>query len=449
MMLRAYPTDLLFLATVLGLSLWVGRALRSGQQARAFQKLGQSPVALVSMILLSLHLAVAVLDSIRIEQRGVTLSLLDLALTPIRTAVERSYSEPLSSVALAQEAVIRPNGETVWTRPRLLHGGPDPLAGQGDASSDLQRRLWKGLALGLLSASLMLAPLILWTLRRSQRSLGSLWRGEVGWPIRSVIVTVLILGGGFGLTISLAGGYHVLGTDKVGADVLYQGLKGIRTGLLIGLLTTVTTLPLSVSLGVLAGYYRGWVDDLIQFLYTALNAMPSVLLIAASMLVMEASLGRSPELLGTPSARADLRLLALCLILGMTSWTSLCRLIRAETLKLSRLEFVQAAKVLGVSGPRILWRHVWPNLSHLILISVALDFSGLVLAEAVLSYVNIGVDPTTESWGNMINTARLELAREPVVWWSLATAFLFMLSLVLPANLLAEALRDAFDPRRE
>jgi peptide/nickel transport system permease protein len=140
--------------------------------------------------------------------------------------------------------------------------------------------------------------------------------------------------------------------------------------------------------------------------------------------------------------------LALCLILGLTSWTGLCRLLRAETLKLRDLEYVQAAKVLGVSQALILFRHILPNVFHLVLIAVALDFSSLVLAEAVLSYVNIGVDPTTESWGNMINTARLEMAREPVVWWSLASAFCFMLGLVLPANLLADALRDAFDPRR-
>jgi peptide/nickel transport system permease protein len=123
-------------------------------------------------------------------------------------------------------------------------------------------------------------------------------------------------------------------------------------------------------------------------------------------------------------------------------------LLRAETLKLRELDYVQAARVLGVSPPMILFRHILPNLFHLVLISVALDFSSLVLAEAVLSYINIGVDPTMASWGNMINSARLEMARDPVVWWSLASAFVFMFALVLPANLFADAVRDAFDPRR-
>jgi peptide/nickel transport system permease protein len=108
---------------------------------------------------------------------------------------------------------------------------------------------------------------------------------------------------------------------------------------------------------------------------------------------------------------------------------------------------VQAAHALGASNTRILIKHLLPNVFHIILISLALDFSGLVLAEAVLSYVGVGVDPTTYSWGMMINTARLEMAREPLVWWSLTAAFIFMFVLVLAANIFSDALRDAFDPR--
>ena len=108
---------------------------------------------------------------------------------------------------------------------------------------------------------------------------------------------------------------------------------------------------------------------------------------------------------------------------------------------------MQAAHALGVKKSIILVRHILPNLMHIILISVVLDFSSLVLAEAVLSYINIGVDPTTYSWGNMINGARLEMAREPIVWWSLSAAFIFMFGLVLAANLFADTVQNAFDPR--
>jgi peptide/nickel transport system permease protein len=100
-----------------------------------------------------------------------------------------------------------------------------------------------------------------------------------------------------------------------------------------------------------------------------------------------------------------------------------------------------------VSSARILSRHILPNVLHVVLITVVLDFSGLVLAEAVLSYVGVGVDPAMISWGNMINAARLEMAREPVVWWTLAAAFLFMFTLVLAANLFSDVVRAAFDPR--
>lgn len=242
-------------------------------------------------------------------------------------------------------------------------------------------------------------------------------------------------------------GSHWLGTDKVGQDVLYQALKSIRTAWIIGLVATLVTLPLALCLGMVAGYFRGWVDDVIQYLYTVLNAIPSVLLIAAAALMMQVWIDTHPQWFSTAAERADLRLLALCFILGMTSWTGLCRLLRAETLKLRALDYVLAARASGVGHVRILLRHILPNLMHLVIIALVMDFSSLVLAEAVLSYVGIGVDPTMTSFGTMINNARLELGREPVVWWSLTAAFVFMFVLVLAANLLADAVRDAFDPR--
>jgi peptide/nickel transport system permease protein len=141
------------------------------------------------------------------------------------------------------------------------------------------------------------------------------------------------------------------------------------------------------------------------------------------------------------------RLLALCLILGVTSWTSLCRILRAETLKLREIDFIAAAKVLGSSSFSIIRKHLLPNVMHIVIITFVLDFSFLVLAEAVLSYVGVGVSPLTISWGNMINAARLELARAPIVWWPMAAAFTFMFILVLASNLFAGAVRDAFDPK--
>jgi len=215
----------------------------------------------------------------------------------------------------------------------------------------------------------------------------------------------------------------------------------------IGTLTTLVMLPFALLLGIMAGYFKGWIDDVIQYVYTTLNSIPSVLLIAAAVLLMQVWIDSRPELFETVSERADLRLLFLCIILGVTSWTGLCRLLRGEALKLREADYVQAARAFGVSDWRIITRHLIPNVMHIVLITVVMEFSGLVLAEAVLSYVGVGVDPSMISFGTMINNARLELARDPMVWWSLAAAFLFMFVLVLCANLFADAVRDAFDPR--
>lgn len=241
--------------------------------------------------------------------------------------------------------------------------------------------------------------------------------------------------------------YHILGTDKIGQDVLYQTLKSIRTGLVIGTLTTLVMLPFAIFLGMLAGYFRGFVDDVIQYIYTTLSSIPDVLLIAAAILALQIFLLNHPLFSSSLLQRSDMRLVMLCVILGVTSWTGLCRLLRGETLKLREQDYVQASIALGVSRFQILLCHILPNLMHLIVIAIVMDFSGLVLAEAVLTYVGVGVDPSTISWGNMINAARLELAREPVVWWPLFAAFLFMFPLIISANLFADAVRDALDPR--
>jgi peptide/nickel transport system permease protein len=219
--------------------------------------------------------------------------------------------------------------------------------------------------------------------------------------------------------------------------------------LVIGTLTTLVALPLGVMLGITAGYFGGWIDDLIQYIYTTLNSIPGVLLIAAAVLMLQVYISNHPEQFNSLSSMADARLLFLIIILGVTSWTGLCRILRAETLKLRESEYVLAAKALGTSGFTTLHRHILPNVFHLILIDVVLGFSGLVLGEAVLTYVGVGVDPSMISWGNMINSARLEMARDPVVWWSLTAAFISMFVLVLAANLFADVVRDAFDPRSQ
>jgi peptide/nickel transport system permease protein len=246
---------------------------------------------------------------------------------------------------------------------------------------------------------------------------------------------------------SLALEYHVFGTDRVGNDLLYIVLKSVRTALVIGTMSTIVTMPIAVGLGITAGYLRGWIDEVIQYVYTVINSIPYVLLIAASVLILMVFIDSHPDKFPTSAQRTDARLFFLCVILGLTSWTDLCRLIRAEVIKLREAEYIQAARAFGVGTWRIIAVHLVPNVMHLILISIAINFSGLVLAEAVLSYVGVGVDPAMQSFGTLINTARLELAQQPAIWWTLTTAFTFMFALVLAANILADAIRDAFDPK--
>jgi peptide/nickel transport system permease protein len=412
-------------------------------------------------------LAVGLLDSLHyrpaLDNKGEgktayaieVLSVLDLALTPLRTRNEKTYSEPLATRAYAKESIeLRlPDGTLRQTRdyPRLKFGGihlGDNEAGRDD---DIARRVMAAGALACLIWLFIALGCAYSLARRESSSLNEawrgLWRGETNFAWNAVLITLAAL---LFFVLPLAAlciDYHVFGTDKVGQDVLYQVLKSIRTGLVIGLVTTLVLLPLSIFLGIVAGYFRGWVDDVIQYLYTTLSSIPGVLLIAAAVLMMQVIIDTHPQWFATAAERADLRLLALCFILGVTSWTGLCRLLRGETLKLRELEYIQAAQAFGVSDARIITRHILPNLMHIVIIALVMDFSSLVLAEAVLSYVGIGVDPTMISFGTMINNARMELAREPMVWWSLMAAFTFMFTLVLAANLLADAVRDAFDPR--
>ncbi|MHC4253700.1 MAG: ABC transporter permease [Planctomycetota bacterium] len=224
-------------------------------------------------------------------------------------------------------------------------------------------------------------------------------------------------------------GRHIMGTDKTGQDVFCKTLKSVRTGLVVGGLTTLIAVPFAIFFGVLAGFFSGWIDDAVQYVYSTLASVPWVLLVVAFMLVF----GRG--------------LVQLCVVMGLTGWIGLCRVLRGETMKLREKEYVQAALALGVSRFRVIRQHIVPNLMHLVLISVVLRFSGLVLAEAVLSYIGVGVGPDTASWGTMIDQARSELGRDPIVWWSLAAAFVAMFGLVLSANLFGDALRDALDPR--
>lgn len=455
-------TDALVFLLVAVIVIMLSRQHPQGQLYEAWQRLWQMPMAMATGLVLLVFVVIALLDSLHYRpmlpaqpghpaQYSVeVVSVLDRLLQPLIIHKEKTYSAPLATHLYVKESMTLTNGAVTRDYPRLKFGGAQLTHPQQDEPQDLANRAMWGLGYGVL-LTLVLATFA---------AIGLMLRRHCGWPTlrqqllsednrlpwRTALLTLAVLSITAAVISEFAAAYHVFGTDKIGQDVLYGSLKSIRTGLLIGTLTTLIMLPFAVLLGISAGYFGGWIDDVIQYLYTTLNAIPGVLLIAAAVLMMQVYIETHAAMFDSAAARTDFRLLFLCIILGVTSWTGLCRLLRGETLKLRELEYVQAARAFGVSDWRLMVRHILPNLYHLVLISVVMDFSGLVLAEAVLSYLGVGVDPAMQSWGNMINAARLEMARDPVVWWPLVAAFTLMFTLVLAANLFADSVRDAFDP---
>ena len=455
---QLYVTDTL-LFTVVAAGLWgLRRAWSDSRMREVLRSVLRDRRAAWGLVVLAPYLAVALLDSVhyapQVDERDgkpvystQTLSLLDSLLSGLRARRESTYSSPLAARSFAKESIELGSGEVVKGYPRLEHGGSH-LEDEGDHVADVVSRALLGaiLATAVWLVIVALAAMPRWpgaggVVPAMRQALASPGSG------RTALFTILLLLVPAAAGAALALHYHVLGTDKVGQDILYLTLKNFRTGIAIGLLTTIALLPLAVFLGIAAGYFRGKVDDLIQYVYITLNSIPGVLLIAAAILTLTIFFDANPDLFESNDRRADLRLLCLCLILGFTSWTGLCRLLRAETLKVSEMEYVQAAHALGVRPGAVIARHIFPNVAHLVLIATVMDFSGLVLAEAVLSYIGIGVDPTSNSFGLMINAARQELSRTPAVWWPLASAFVFMSLLVLAVNFIADAVRDVLDPR--
>lgn len=456
-------TDVLLWMLFVLFLLSVGVIVRSPLQRAVWQKVFRQRLAVISAVLLAVAAGFALLDSIHVReplaqtatQQSVRYSVevrsvLDLLLTDLRKDHEKTYSAPLAiNLAALEPVTVTLADGTVEVRreaPRLKVAGASFPAGPVSDTAYwmdlLQRATWGALGgavfffVGGLSCALM------------RRKFGMAKTVNASaWRWMSYTLGVLFIVGG--VLTGLSSNFHVFGTDKVGQDVLYQVLKSLRTALVIGLVPTLVTLPLGIALGLSAGYFRGKVDDIIQYVYTTVSAIPGVLLIAAAVLSIQVMIDNHPEWFATAVERGDIRLLALCIILGMTSWTGIARLLRGEALKMREYEYVQAARVFGVGAAQILLRHILPNVFPIILITLVMEFSSLVLAEAVLSYIGIGVDPTMFSFGLMINNARMELSRDPVVWWSLTAAFLFMVMLVLAANLLADAVRDALDPRSE
>jgi peptide/nickel transport system permease protein len=441
-------SDALIFLLVIALSLFFYRLRRDPQTRERWGEVFSSRLGMVTFTLIMTYVGIALLDSLHFRKAlenpeglvtdevfydNKVTSVLDVMLQGMGERFERTYSAPFALRSFEKKNMRDEAGNAIRDFPPLQHAGTH-LADPSERWPDVISRSLVALLWGLLLSAVVIIPQ--WLLLRNSTNP---WYAS--WGVQAAVVCFFVW------LVSISHHYHVLGTDRGGADVAYQSLKGIRTGVLLGTLSTLVMLPIAVTLGVMAGYFKGWVDDVVQYLYTTLSSIPGILLIAASVLLFQVYIDLNPDFFSIGMEKADARFIALCFILGVTSWSTLCRLIRAETLKISQLGYVQAAHAFGVSHTRILSRHILPNVVHIILITFVLDFSALVLAEAVLSYIGVGIDPSMGSWGNMINGARSELSREPAIWWTLAGAFFFMFILVLAANLFSDLVRDAFDPK--
>ncbi len=245
---------------------------------------------------------------------------------------------------------------------------------------------------------------------------------------------------------------YPLGTDVLGRSVLQKTLLAANTSMTVGLMSNIIAIPLGMILGALAGYFGGWVDDVIVWLYNTLLAVPGIILLVAIKFAFKGVVlfkGLSVPLFGHTYRPLlmdlDQGLSGMYIALGVMGWIGTCRLVRAETMKIRELDYVLAARSVGSNSFMILFRHVLPNVLHLGIIQFSLGFIGAIGAEVTLSYLGLGVGAGVPSWGSMINEARMNLVVGR--WWEISAAVGAVFLLVLALNIFGDRLRDAFDPR--
>jgi peptide/nickel transport system permease protein len=269
-------------------------------------------------------------------------------------------------------------------------------------------------------------------LRKDHFAMACLWVVVI-YAVLAILVKTGLVAHGWDQTVggeyqppSLGSWRLWFGTDIFGRSVLLKTLYGAYVSMNVGFVSSLIAVPIGVVLGAVAGYFGGWIDDIITWFYTTISNIPSILLILSLAMV----LGKG--------------LYSINIALGLSGWVGLCRLIRGEFIKHKDREYVQAARSLGASDSRRIFIHILPNVFHLIIINFSFLVMNAIQMEVILSYLGLGVQGIP-SWGTMIDEAKLELARG--VWWQLAAATVAMLVVVLALNILGDALRDAMDPK--
>ena len=229
-----------------------------------------------------------------------------------------------------------------------------------------------------------------------------------------------------GTSYSPPSGEHIFGLDIFGQSVWKKTIKGAEVAMSVGLVTGIISMIIGVTFGSLAGYFGGKVDELVVWLHTTFSSIPYIMLLIAIAFI----LGKG--------------MVSIYLALGLTSWVGTCRLVRGEVMRHRDRDYVHGAAAIGGGEFRKLFKHILPNVFHVVIINFSLQFQVAIKSEVILSYLGLGVQ-NQPSWGTMIDDAKLELARG--VWWQLAAATTAMFIIVLAFNILGDALRDALDPK--
>lgn len=227
----------------------------------------------------------------------------------------------------------------------------------------------------------------------------------------------------------------LLGTDRQGRSIFFRGIYSIKVALQIGVVTALVSVLIGTVLGAAAGYFGGWVDTLVVWLYTTFSSIPNLVLLVVVAYAFTAS-----------DSDAKDTLLPVYIAFCATFWIGTCRVVRGETMKLKQLEYIQAARTAGFGSARVLFRHILPNTSHLMLINFSLLLIGAIKSEVILSYLGLGVK-SQPSWGIMIRDAGNNGDVMTGFFWQIGTATVLMFFLVLAFNILSDALQDAFDPK--